>query len=93
MDTEVKQGRPRNVIIIECMIAIFKLFPTKDQLLLIHGNAFIILDLDLQAVNRIRILNVNSYEFSGRSFDVNLCMHGKMRVSEVKHGGWELETV
>ena len=41
--------------------AVLKLFPSKDETLLIRRNAFLILDLRLNVVNGVTRLDLESY--------------------------------
>ena len=45
--------------------AIFKLLSSKDETLLIRGNAFLVLDLRLDVVDRIARFNFQRYGFTG----------------------------
>merc|ERR1711971_881144 len=51
---------------------ILKLLASKDQSLLIWGNAFLVLDLGLNILNRVRCLNLKGDGLAGQSFDKNL---------------------
>ena len=51
---------------------ILKLFPGKDQTLLIRRNTFLVLDLRLYIVDGIRGLNLESDGFSGDYATVSL---------------------
>merc|ERR1712127_1014018 len=52
--------------------AIFKLLASKDQSLLIWGNAFLVLDLGLYILNGVRCLNLKGDGLASQGFDKNL---------------------
>ncbi|KAJ7946248.1 hypothetical protein O6P43_031208, partial [Quillaja saponaria] len=52
--------------------AIFQLFPSKDQPLLVRGNAFLILDLGLNVVNSVGALNLQGDGLPGESLNKDL---------------------
>ena len=57
-----------NVVVLQST-AILKLFASKDQTLLIWGNAFLVLDLLLHGFDGIGILNFQGNSFAGQ------CLH------------------
>merc|ERR1712012_495098 len=52
--------------------AIFKLFTSKDQPLLVWGNAFLVLDLSLDIFNGVRWFNLKSDSLASQGLDKNL---------------------
>jgi len=52
--------------------AILQLLACKDQALLIWRNAFLVLDLGLDVVNRVAGLNVKSDGFASQGLDKDL---------------------
>jgi len=68
---QVKGGFLLNVVVAEGP-AILKLLSCKDQTLLIRGDSFLILDLGLHVVNRVRWLNIKSDGLASESLDKNL---------------------
>jgi len=59
-------------VIIRKRTSILELFASKDQPLLIRWNAFLILDLALDIINRIRTLHFKGNCLPRQSFDKNL---------------------
>jgi len=52
--------------------SIFKLLSGKDESLLIRRDTFLVLDLGLNVLNRVRRLNIKSDGLSGQGLDENL---------------------
>jgi hypothetical protein len=52
--------------------AVFKLLTSKDQTLLVRGNALLVLDLRLNVVDSIRRLNLKGDSFASESLDKDL---------------------
>merc|ERR1711909_153724 len=52
--------------------AILKLFASKDQPLLVWGNAFLVLDLSLDIFNGVRWLNLKGDGLASQGLDKNL---------------------
>merc|ERR1711976_748605 len=50
-------------VVVRQSSAIFQLFSSKDQPLLVCGNAFLVLDLGLDILNRVRGFNLKSDGF------------------------------
>merc|ERR1711894_759837 len=59
-------------VVVRKSAAIFKLFTSKDQSLLIWGNAFLVLDLGLNILNGVGCFNLKGDGLAGQSFDKNL---------------------
>jgi hypothetical protein len=59
-------------VVIGKRTAILKLLSSKDQALLIRRNAFLVLNLGLDVVNRVRRLNIERNGLSSEGFDENL---------------------
>merc|ERR1711956_210368 len=70
-ENQVK-GRLLLDVIVREGATILKLLASKDQSLLIWGNTFLILDLGLDILNRVRCLNLKKDGLAGQSFDKNL---------------------
>jgi hypothetical protein len=65
--------------------AIFKLFPGEDKTLLIRRNSFLVLDLRLDIVNRVRGFNLEGDRFAGQGLDEYLHASTKAQ-DEMKRG-------
>lgn len=52
--------------------AVFQLFAAEDQALLVWGDAFLVLDHLLDAVNGVRGLKFKGYGFAGECLDEDL---------------------
>merc|ERR1712242_266674 len=59
-------------VVVRESTAIFKLFASKDQPLLIWWNTFLVLDLCFNVLNGVRRLNLKSNGLASQSFDKNL---------------------
>merc|ERR1712042_281168 len=70
-ENQMQSGLLLDVVVREGA-AIFKLFASKDQHLLIWGNAFLVLDLSLDIFNGVRWFNLKCNGFASQSFDKNL---------------------
>jgi len=66
------QGRLLLDIVVTESASVFELLSGKDETLLIRGNAFLILDLGLDVVDRIRRFNVKCDGLSRQSLDEDL---------------------
>merc|ERR1712153_229622 len=67
----MKSGLLLNIEIRQCT-AIFKLFTSKDQSLLIWGNTFLVLNLGLNVLNGVRCFNLKGNGLTSQGFDENL---------------------
>lgn len=56
--------------------SIFELLPSKDETLLIRGNALLVLNLDLDIINSVAGLNVERDGLSSEGLDKDLCEGG-----------------
>merc|ERR1712141_841837 len=70
-----------NVVVRKCS-AIFELFSSEDQSLLLWRDSFLVLDLSLDICDRVIRLDVKSDRLSGEGFDENL--HGTTTESKDK---------
>merc|ERR1712156_1217412 len=70
-ENQMQSGLLLDVVVREGA-AIFKLFASKDQPLLIWGNAFLVLDLSLDIFNGVRWLNLKCDGLASQSLDKNL---------------------
>ena len=68
---QVERGLLLNVVVREST-TIFKLLTSKDQTLLIRRNTFLVLDLRLDVVNRVRRLHIEGNGLPSEGFDENL---------------------
>merc|ERR1712050_662860 len=59
-------------VVIRESTAILKLFASKDQPLLVWGNAFLVLDLSLDIFNGVRWLNLKGDGLASQGLDKNL---------------------
>merc|ERR1719162_2400016 len=59
-------------VVVRESTAIFKLFTSKNQSLLIWGNTFLVLDLGLNVLNGVRCFNLKSDGLASQGFDKNL---------------------
>jgi len=59
-------------VVVRESTAVFKLFASKDQPLLIWWNTFLVLDLCFNVLNGVRRLNLKSNGLASQSFDKNL---------------------
>merc|ERR1711992_350568 len=71
--------------------AILKLFASKDQPLLIWGNAFLVLDLSLDIFNGVRWFNLKGDGLASQSFDENL--HTSTQTEHQMQSGLLLDVV
>merc|ERR1711936_168256 len=70
-ENQMQSGFLLDVVVRE-RTAIFKLFTSKDQPLLVWGNAFLVLDLSLDIFNGVRWLNLKGYGLASQGLDKNL---------------------
>merc|ERR1712025_1555613 len=70
-ENQMQSGLLLDVVVREGT-AIFKLFTSKDQPLLVWGNAFLILDFGLDIFNGVRWLNLKGDGFASQGLDKNL---------------------
>merc|ERR1719250_378120 len=68
---QMKSGFFLDIVVTESS-AILKLLPSKDQPLLVRWDSFLVLDLGLNILNRVRGLNFQSNGFSSESFHKDL---------------------
>ncbi|KAG9409423.1 hypothetical protein AC1031_022120 [Aphanomyces cochlioides] len=59
-------------IVVAKSATVFKLLAGKDQALLIRRNAFLILDLLLDVIDRVRWFDIQRDRLAGKSLDENL---------------------
>merc|ERR1712050_145634 len=59
-------------VVVRESTAILKLFASKDQPLLVWGNAFLVLDLSLDIFDGVRWLNLKGDGLASQGFDKNL---------------------
>merc|ERR1711931_353567 len=59
-------------VVVRERTAIFKLFTSKDQPLLVWGNAFLVLDLSLDIFNGVRWFNLKGDGLASQGLDKNL---------------------
>jgi hypothetical protein len=59
-------------VVVRKSAAVLKLLSGKDETLLIWGNTFLILDLSLHVIDRVRRLNIKSNGLSSKSLDEDL---------------------
>merc|ERR1712200_342367 len=71
--------------------AILKLFASKDQPLLIWGNAFLVLDLSLDIFNGVRWLNLKGDGLASQGLDKNL--HTSTKTENQMQSGFLLDVV
>merc|ERR1712180_223796 len=71
--------------------AILKLFASKDQPLLIWGNAFLVLDLGLDIFNGVRWLNLKGDGLASQGLDKNL--HTSTKTENQMQSGFLLDVV
>ncbi|KAI5082600.1 hypothetical protein GOP47_0002343, partial [Adiantum capillus-veneris] len=71
--------------------AILQLLPSKDQTLLVRGDALLILDLGLHVVNGVGALNFESNGLSSEGFDEDL--HPTTQTEDKMEGGLLLDVV
>merc|ERR550519_2492423 len=71
--------------------AIFELFSSKDQSLLVWGDSLFILDLSLDIFNGVRRFHLQSDGLSSESFDENL--HSSSKSEDQMEGGLLLDVV
>merc|ERR1719278_1381073 len=71
--------------------AIFKLLAGKDQPLLIWGNAFLVLDLGLNILNRVGCFNLKGNGLASQGFDKNL--HTSTETEDQVKGTFLLDVV
>merc|ERR1712243_319183 len=71
--------------------AILKLLTSKDQPLLIWGNALLVLDLGLDILDGIRGLNLQGDGFAGQGLDEDL--HATTQTEDQMKGGLLLDVV
>ena len=62
MDVVVRQGA-----------AIFELFASEDEALLVRGNSLLVLDLGLDGLDGIGALDLEGFGLSSEGLDENLC--------------------
>merc|ERR1712021_285308 len=89
-ENQVK-GRLLLDVIVGESTAILKLFTSKDQSLLIWGNAFLVLDLGLDVLNGVRCLNLKGDGLSSQGFDENL--HTSTETEDQMKGTFLLDVV
>ena len=70
-ENQVESGLLLDVVVGEGS-AVFKLLSSKDETLLIWGDAFLVLDLGLDVFDGVRGLDIESDGFSGKGLDENL---------------------
>jgi hypothetical protein len=68
---QVKGGLLLDVVVAQGA-SVLKLFSSKDQTLLVRGDAFLVLDLSLHALNGVGALDFESNCLSSESFDEDL---------------------
>merc|ERR1712117_771247 len=71
--------------------AILELLTSKDQPLLIWGNALLVLDLGLDVLDGIRWLNLQGDGLAGQGLDENL--HATTQTEDQMKGGLLLDVV
>ena len=70
-ENQVESGLLLDVVVGEGS-AVFKLLSSKDETLLIWGDAYLVLDLGLDVFDGVRGLDIESDGFSGKGLDENL---------------------
>ena len=70
-ENQVESGLLLDVVVGEGS-AVFELLSSKDETLLIWGDAFLVLDLGLDVFDGVRGLDIESDGFSGKGLDENL---------------------
>merc|ERR1712179_548976 len=85
------KGRFLLDVVVRKGTAIFKLFASKDQSLLIWGNALLVLDLGLDIFNGVRSLNLKGDGLSGQGLDENL--HTSTKTEDQMQSGLLLDVV
>jgi len=80
---EVKCGLLLDVVVGEST-AIFELLASKDQALLVGGNAFLVLDLGLDVVDGVRGLHLQGDSLTREGFYENLHDDGRFNLSNDK---------
>merc|ERR1711962_1289403 len=71
--------------------SILKLFTSKDQPLLVWGNAFLVLDLSLDIFNGVRWLNLKGDSLASQGLDKNL--HTTTKTENQMQSGLLLDVV
>jgi len=71
--------------------SIFQLLASKNQTLLIWGNALLVLNFGLHILNSIRRLNLQSDGFASQRFDKNL--HATSQTKDKMKSGFLLDIV
>jgi len=89
-EDQVKGGFLLDVVVGQCP-SIFKLLTSKDQPLLVWGNAFLILDFGLDVFNGVWGLNLQSNGLASQSLDKNL--HTSSQPEDQVKGGFLLDVV
>merc|ERR1712083_502024 len=89
-EDQMQGGLLLNVVVRESS-AIFKLFTSKDQSLLIWGNALLVLNFGLHIFNGVRGLNLEGDGLASQSLDKNL--HTTSQTEDQMQGGLLLDVV
>merc|ERR1712200_49029 len=89
-ENQMQSGLLLDVVVREGA-AIFKLFASKDQPLLIWGNAFLVLDLSLDIFNGVRWLNLKGDGLASQGLDKNL--HTSTKTENQMQSGLLLDVV
>ena len=87
---QVESGFLLDVVIGESA-SVFQLLPGKDQTLLIRGDAFLVLDLRLHIVDRVRRFNIEGDRLSGERLDEDL--HPSTETEDQVESGFLLNVV
>ena len=59
-------------VVVRKSSAVFELFSSEDESLLIRGNSFLVLDLSLDVIDGIRSLDIEGDRLSCKGLDENL---------------------
>merc|ERR1711936_315337 len=89
-ENQMQSGFLLDVVVRE-RTAIFKLFTSKDQPLLVWGNAFLVLDLSLDIFNGVRWFNLKGDGLASQGLDKNL--HTSTKTENQMQSGLLLDVV
>ena len=89
-ENEMESGFLLNVIVGECA-AVFELLASKDQALLVRGDAFLVLDLRLNIVDGIRRFDLQCDGLAGEGLDKDL--HTATKTENKVEGGLLLDVI